>query len=63
MFDKIYIEPMQINLSFTANPSMFKNSINPIRMLFITFGNVGNVILEFSNLKMRQRFTTSSNLL
>ena len=62
MFDKILIDPLQVNLSFTSTHSMFKNNINPLRMLFITFGNVGNVILEFSSLNLRQRFTNTGNI-
>jgi len=56
-FDKIQINNAFINLTFSSIPSMFTstNLVNPLRILFIIFTNIGNVFLEFETLKLTHR--------
>ncbi|CAG9316922.1 unnamed protein product [Blepharisma stoltei] len=59
-FDKVLISSLTLNLTFSSIPSMFKNlnMINPIRMAFIIFANIGNVHLNFNSLKITHRHLT-----
>ena len=63
-FDKVQIGVAGLNLSFSSLPTMFKDfgNINPARMLFIMFSNIGNVSLDFTALKLSHRHLTVSLL-
>ena len=59
-FDKVQIGAAGLSLSFSSLPTMFKDfgNINPARMLFIMFSNIGNVSLDFTPLKLSHRHLT-----
>lgn len=59
-FDKILINSLSFSLTFSSIPSMFKNlnMINPLRMVYIIFTNIGNVCLSFQPFKLTHRHLT-----
>lgn len=63
-FDKVLIGNIILNISFVSMPSMLKNvdMVSPIRIIFMIFGNIGNVFLEFKQLRLNHRHLTLSKL-
>ena len=63
-FDKVLIGNIVLNISFVSMPSMLKNIdiVNPVRVIFMIFGNIGNVFLEFKQLRLNHRHLTMYKL-
>lgn len=63
-FDKLFLSEVQLNISFVSMPYMYKSNeiVNSLGMIFIIFGNIGNVRLAFSPLKLEHRHLTISRL-